>query len=47
MYYKEEIIDGILCRKYTPEGEWKQFTAEELSERIVKLKKQLYDSSKD
>jgi len=38
MYYKEEIINGILCCKHTPDGAWVEKTKEELTKKIVKLK---------
>jgi hypothetical protein len=33
MYYEEKIIDGILCYRYKPNGDWTKFTIESLSER--------------
>ena len=35
MYYDEEIINGVLCYRHTPNGEFKQFTAEELTHKIT------------
>lgn len=37
MYYKEEVIDGVLCFKNTPKGEWIPLDAEQLTRKIVKL----------
>lgn len=42
MYYKEEIIDGILCWKGTPNGAWIEKTKEQLTDEIVKLKAEIY-----
>ena len=41
MYYTEEIIDGILCWKDTPNGEWYQFTPEQLTDKLVKLNRDM------
>lgn len=38
MYYKEEIINGILCWKGTPNGEWHPVGERELTKRITELK---------
>lgn len=35
MYYKEEVINGVLCHKGTPDGDWVPFTPEALT---IKLK---------
>ena len=31
MYYEEKVIDGILCWRNSPNGEWNQFTLEALT----------------
>ena len=31
MYYEESVIDGMLCHRGTPDGEWIPFTAEQLT----------------
>ncbi len=31
MYHEEEIIDGILCHRGTPDGEWVPYTLEALT----------------
>jgi hypothetical protein len=31
MYYEEKAINGILCHRGTPDGEWIPFTYEELT----------------
>jgi hypothetical protein len=40
MYYVEEIINGVLCFKSTPNGEWRALTPEQLTDKIVKLRNQ-------
>jgi hypothetical protein len=35
MYYKEEVINGVLCWKGTPGGEWIPFTPEQLTKRLM------------
>lgn len=37
MYFEEKIIDGVLNYRETENGEWKPYTIEELSERVVKM----------
>lgn len=41
MYYREEIINGVLCCKYTPDGAWNPLSKEELTKRIEILQKKL------
>jgi len=36
MYYKEEVINGVLCWKGSPNGEWHPLTAKQLTERLIK-----------
>jgi hypothetical protein len=31
MYHEEKVINGVLCWRGTPDGEWKQYTAEALT----------------
>ena len=38
MYREEEVINGVLCVRHTPSGEWKPLSPEELTERIQWLK---------
>ena len=38
MYYKEEIINGILCFKITPNGEWKPLGEKRLTKIVEELK---------
>ncbi len=45
MYYSEKIIDGVLHSKTHPKGAYKPLTPEELTNKIVELKKQLFDAT--
>jgi hypothetical protein len=38
MYYKEEIINGILCFKTYPNDNWKPVGEKELTKRVTELK---------
>ena len=38
MYYKEEIVDGILCYKHTPDGEWIPMSPEKMTRKIMQLR---------
>lgn len=31
MYYEEKVIDGVLCWRNTPDGEWTQFKSDALT----------------
>lgn len=37
MYYKEKIIDGVLCFKDTLHGEWRPLTNEAYTKKIMRL----------
>jgi hypothetical protein len=41
MYYQEKVINGILCCKHSPDGEWVELAKQTLTERIIKYKKAL------
>lgn len=45
MYYSEKIIDGILHSKSHPNGAYKPLTPEQLTAKIVKLEKELFDAT--
>lgn len=34
MFYEERFIDGVLCWRNRPDGEWTAFSAYELSEML-------------
>jgi len=38
MYYDEQVINGVLCHRGTPNGEWIKFTPEQLTAKILELK---------
>ena len=44
MYYAEQIVDGILCHRSTPDGRWIQFTQKELTEKVLSYQQALYDA---
>lgn len=46
MYYEETIIDGVLCCRYSPSGEWKQMDQERLTAYILKLKDEIKELKK-
>jgi len=35
MYYDEQVIEGILHWRSTPDGKWRKFTLRQLTERLV------------
>jgi hypothetical protein len=37
MYYEECVIDGVVCCRTTPDGEWRQLTPRQLTDKIVML----------
>jgi len=39
MYHEEKIIDGILCWRSTPQGDWIAYTAEQLTEKLTQAKR--------
>jgi hypothetical protein len=41
MYYAEKIINGVLCHKDTPDGEWKPFQPQSLTCKIEQLRDKL------
>jgi len=41
MYYQEEVINGILCCKHSPNGEWIKLSKQSLTERLMKYNKAL------
>lgn len=41
MYYAEKIINGILCCKHTPKGEWIPLTPEQLTKKIQELQSEI------
>lgn len=43
MYYDEQVINGVLCHRGTPDGQWIAFTSKELTAKIIKLKDECRD----
>lgn len=43
MYYDEQVINGVLCHRGTPQGEWIPFTLEALSISLVAMRRQVKD----
>jgi hypothetical protein len=41
MFYEEQIIDGILCYRTTPKGEFVPMSAVQLTTRVLELRRQL------
>lgn len=41
MYYEEKIINGVLCFRNIPKGEWIKFSDIELTNEILRLKEKL------
>lgn len=41
MYYEEKLIDGVLCYRCTPKGDWTKFSIESLSERAYNDRQKL------
>jgi len=37
MYYEEKLIDGVMCWRGVPDGEWTPYTLKELSARYAAL----------
>ena len=38
MYYDEQVINGVLCHRGTPNGEWIPCTAEQLTLTLQEVK---------
>jgi len=41
MYYEEKIINGKLCWRNDPDGEWIEFTAEQLTAKLTERRSEL------
>ena len=41
MFHEEKEIDGVLCWRVTPSGEWTPFTAKQLTEKIRELQEDI------
>ena len=38
MYYEEQVRDGVLCYRSTPDGEWVPMSAERLTGMLLELR---------
>lgn len=38
MFYEEQVINGILCCRSTPNGEWREMNTTQLTQRILELR---------
>lgn len=41
MYYVEKIIDGVLCCKSTPNGEWEPVSIKTATKKIIALEERI------
>lgn len=41
MYYEEKIIDGVLCFRTTPKGEFKPMSSNKLTDRLIQANNNL------
>lgn len=41
MYYVEEIVNGELCFKTSPNGKWQPLTNEQLTNRLLEARNQI------
>ena len=41
MFYEEKLIDGVMCYRTDPDGEWKQYLRTDLSSRYAKAMEDL------
>ena len=46
MYYAEQVIDGVLCSRTSPDDEFEPLTPIELTTRIIVLERKLKDLDK-
>ena len=47
MYYAEEIVNGVLCFKTTPDGEWTPLSLTVLTERLTEANKRINELQND
>ena len=41
LYYKEEVVNGVLCWRHKPDGEWIPMDPKAMTARIQRLDKEL------
>lgn len=39
MYYEDQVIDGVLCCRFTPHGEWVKMSAKQLTVMLLELRR--------
>lgn len=42
MYYEEKVINGVLCYRGTPDGEWTEFSKQTLTKRLMEYTGQIF-----
>lgn len=47
MYNEERIIDGVLCWRGTPDSEFKPYTAEQLTNKLVRTVEIFHQQMRD
>jgi len=35
MFYEEQVVDGVLCFRNTPDGEWEPLSASDLTAELM------------
>ena len=43
MYYEEQMINGVMCYRTDPDGEFTPYTLEALSQRYESMKEEIND----
>jgi len=42
MYHEERVVNGVLCFRNTPAGEWIEYTAKELTQLVQDLRQTVF-----
>lgn len=45
MSYEEQIIDGVLCYRYQAQGEWKEFSKDQLTKLYCDLRQEVLQAT--
>lgn len=40
MYHEENVIDGVLCWRSTPNGEWIKYSDRQLTDKLMDISRQ-------
>lgn len=43
MYYDEQVVNGVLCYRLSPKGDWYPLSVQELTKRVIELTMTLKD----